>query len=312
MMPDITVIIPTFRRPEDLQRAALSVFAQTGVSAFDLLIVDNDPVASAKAVAEKFVADAPTHIQVRYVHEPAAGVANARNTAIAHTHSQLAAFLDDDQSVPPDWLAAFISFHDRHPASASFGPVITQLPETTTNHRSYLEAFFARAPKLASGEIDHFYGCGNSLLDLALIGREAPLFDPAMNESGGEDDILFRSLQENGHTFGWCAEAPAFEHVPETRATLGYTLKRAFSYGQGPITLARTSSPPKHAKVAAWMLIGGGKALLNSLLYAAAWLARSPSRATYLDRATRGAGKVFWWVDLRFYGESALAKPTAK
>ena len=311
-MPDITVIVPTFRRPEELRRAIQSLFAQTEVATFELLIVDNDPDASARAVSEQLIASAGGHVFVRYVHEPNAGVANARNTAIANTRTQLVAFLDDDQSVPAHWLASLVSLHSKHPAPVTFGPVITKLPDAIKLHRTYLEDFFARAPELASGYIDYFYGCGNALLDLSLIECQRPLFDTAMNETGGEDDMLFRSLQESGHRFAWCAEAPAYEHVPASRATLSYTLKRAFSYGQGPITLARTSAPPKNGMVAVWMLIGAGKATLNAALYAGSWLARSPERATYLDRAIRGAGKVFWWVDIKFYGASALAKSAAK
>ena len=311
-MPDITVIVPTFRRPLELKRAVLSVLAQTNAPSFEILIVDNDPDASAENVSRELIATASANTKIRYVHEPNAGVANARNTAIAHTRTLLAAFLDDDQSVPANWLAELASFHAQYPAPVTFGPVITKLPDSTKHHRTYLEEFFARAPNLQSGHIDHYYGCGNSLLDLSLIERAPPLFDIAMNETGGEDDILFRSLQESGHTFAWCAEAPAFEHVPASRATLNYTLKRAFSYGQGPITLARTSSPPRHGMVAAWMLIGSAKALINSAFYAASWLIRSPARAVYLDRAIRGAGKVLWWVDLRFYGASALAKSDIK
>ena len=311
-MPEVTVVVPTFRRPEDLERAVLSVFEQIDVSAFDLLIVDNDPDASARSVSETLMTQAPSFCSMSYIHEPNAGVANARNTALTNTHTNLIAFLDDDQSAPPHWLSELISFHKKCPAPVTFGPVVTRLPETTSRHRPYLETFFARSLDRRSGQIEHYYGCGNSFFDLSLIGQEKPLFDTAMNETGGEDDMLFRSLQESGYTFGWCAEAPAYEHVPASRATLRYTLKRAFSYGQGPITLARTATPRKNGMVLLWMLVGAGKALLNTTFYVGSWLVQSPSRATYLDRAIRGAGKVFWWVDFRFYGASALPEASAK
>ncbi len=311
-MIDVTVIVPTFRRPTDLKRAVQSVFAQASVTEFEILIVDNDPNASARDVAQHLELAAPPNMPVRYIHEPNAGVANARNTAISQTKTQLAVFLDDDQSVPDNWLSELLLFHKQYPVPVTFGAVITALPDEARNHRRYLEAFFARSPSIPSGLIEHFYGCGNSLLDLSLITKNGPMFDTAMNETGGEDDLLFRSLQEQGHKFGWCIEARAFEHVPPSRARLGYTLKRAFAYGQGPITLARTASPRQNGKIFLWMLIGAGKAVLNSAIYAMSWLTRSPSRATYLDRAIRGAGKVFWWVDLRFYGASALKKPAVK
>ena len=46
MNPPVTVVIPTFRRPDGLALAVDSVFKQTGCPDFDLLIVDNDPTRS--------------------------------------------------------------------------------------------------------------------------------------------------------------------------------------------------------------------------------------------------------------------------
>ena len=308
MTPEVTVIIPTFCRPAELYRAAKSALEQSGPPAFKMLIVDNDPAGSAKSTAEKLINEAPAGISVRYIHEPNPGVANARNTAISHTATRLVAFLDDDQSVPENWLAALTSFNAEFPAPATFGPVITKLPDSARLHRPYLEEFFARTPGLQPGYIDEYFGCGNCLLDLSLIKSEAPLFDKAMNETGGEDDLLFQAISNNGQKFGWCADAPAFEHVPESRATLNYTLKRAFAYGQGPVTLARKASPRQNLKIALWMMIGSTKAVFNAALYAGSWIIRSPSRAKFLDRAIRGAGKVLWWVNMKFYGAGALKK----
>lgn len=307
-MPEVTVIIPTFCRPEGLRRAVQSASRQAKAPDYEILIVDNDPKASAKSTVCTLVEDSQIAVPLRYIHEPNAGVANARNTAISHTNSKLVAFLDDDQSVPENWLEALMLFHKQTPAPATFGPVITKLPDSTTHHRSYLEDFFARTPKHATGLMEEYYGCGNCLLDLSAINIDGPLFDTAMNETGGEDDLLFQAIQSNGQKFGWCAEAPAFEHVPESRATLNYALKRAFAYGQGPITLARKASPRQNLKIALWMMIGTAKAFMNAALFTGSWIMRSPSRAKFLDRAVRGAGKVFWWVDMKFYGAGALKK----
>lgn len=300
-MSDVTVVIPTFRRPQELLRAAQSVIAQANAPTFSLLIVDNDPKQSARNIADRVMSESDG-VCVRYVHEPNAGVANARNTAMENVTSQLVAFLDDDQSVPSNWLRTLIEFHNSHPAPVTFGPVLTKLPEGDHKHQAYLESFFARTLQKDSGYIDHYYGCGNAFIDLSLIEYDGPLFDPSMNETGGEDDLFFRNIKEKGARFGWCADAPAFEHVPASRARLEYTLKRTFSHGQGPITLARTSVPTQYGRILMWMLIGAGKATLNGVLYAVHWLARSPARITYLDRAIQGAGKVFWWVRFKFYG----------
>ena len=98
-MARVTIMIPTQRRPDGLAVAARSVFGQVGVdpATLELVIVDNDQVPSARPVAEDLAKNAP--FPLIYVHEPKAGVANARNAGMAKASGDLIAFLDDDEEV---------------------------------------------------------------------------------------------------------------------------------------------------------------------------------------------------------------------
>ncbi len=306
MTPDVTVVVPTFRRPAGLALALESVAAQTGCPPFELLVVDNDPGAGAKPVVEAFTARLPPHITLTYLHEPKAGVANARNAAADKVRTRYIAFLDDDQTADPDWLQSMLSCAARYPAAVTFGPVRAALPESAREHTAYLSAFFSRPELGQTGYAETSYGCGNSFIDMTLIPPERPVFDARMNETGGEDDLLFGRVRKSGGRFAWCAEAVVLEHVPPSRAQLGYTLRRALGYGQGPITMARQENPVNWFKVAFWMLVGVYKLITHGLLYAAGWITRRPNRAWHLDRAVRGLGKLVWWVRFRFYGAAQL------
>lgn len=312
--PRVSVVIPTFRRPAGLDKAARSVFAQTGLEAarLELVIVDNDPEHSAHTVAYQLKVDAPDKWHVEIVHEPRPGVANARNAAMAVAGSRLIAFLDDDQSAPGTWLAELLATHSRTPAAATFGPVVTALPGDIETHRLYLETFFAREPGHAEGYLDASYGCGNCLLDRDRLPTLDPLFNPDMNESGGEDDMLFAAIRANGGRFAWSAAAPVFEHVPATRARLGYTLPRAFSYGQGPCTLARRRSPPQIGRLFMWMGIGAGQSLVYGTVALAMVAVRHPRRADWLDRTMRGLGKLAWFHRENFYGQAGAARASGR
>ena len=50
-MKNVSVIVPTMRRPESLERALRSLFGQTGVEArlASIVVVDNDPAGTADA-----------------------------------------------------------------------------------------------------------------------------------------------------------------------------------------------------------------------------------------------------------------------
>src|ERR1700735_5323985 len=82
-MVETSVVIPSYRRPADLQRTIASVLAQEGVAAaYEILVVDNDPDGSAAPAVAAMIAHGAAPI--RYVREPRPGISHARNTGIAH------------------------------------------------------------------------------------------------------------------------------------------------------------------------------------------------------------------------------------
>ena len=302
--PKISIIIPTQRRPQGLATAARSAFGQRGVRfrQLELVIVDNDIEPSAKAQAQELARLAP--FPVVYAHEPAPGVANARNAGLAAARGELIAFLDDDEEAGEGWLAALIAAQSAYRADAVFGPVRARAPPSLAAHRAYLEEFFSRDGPAQAGLIDHHYGCGDSLVRRAAMPDPQRPFRAIRNLIGGEDDLLFGEMRAAGARFAWAPEAWVWEDPAPDRLSLAYTVRRAFAYGQGPTSACAIASPPDRLGVARWMAIGVVQAVAFGLLAALHWIARSNERAQMLDRAARGLGKVLWWTPfkIRFYG----------
>jgi succinoglycan biosynthesis protein ExoM len=300
----VSVIIPTQRRPQGLETAVRSIMAQEGAKNFELVVVDNDQVPSAQASVEMLARAAP--IPVVYVHEPAAGVANARNAAMAKAKGDLIAFLDDDEEAPVGWLAALIAAQARYQADVVFGPVRARAPLEVGPHHAYLEWFFSRLGPGESGVIADYYGCGDSLLVRASLPDPVVPFSASRNHSGGEDDLLFGQMKERGARFAWAPDAWVWEDPVPQRLTLGYTIRRAFGYGQGPTQACAAQTPPDLLGIARWMLIGMAQVGVYGLLAAFQKMVGSPRRAFTLDRAARGLGKVLWWSQFKisFYGQS--------
>jgi len=301
----VTIAIPTQRRPEGLATAARSTFRQTGVdlARLTLVIVDNDQVPSAEPLARRLAAEAP--FAVRYVHEPAAGVANARNAALAAARGELIAFIDDDEEAAPGWLAALLATQRRYDADVVFGPVRARAPAQIP-HRLYIEQFFSREGPAETGIIAHYYGCGDSLVRRAALPHPTHPFSALRNEVGGEDDHLFGVMHRAGARFAWAHEALVWEDPVPSRLTLRYALARAFAYGQGPSYACATSNPPDWAGVARWVAIGLIQSAVLGPYAALQWLTRSPHRAFAFDRAARGLGKVLFGGPFkqRFYGRT--------
>jgi glycosyltransferase involved in cell wall biosynthesis len=300
----ISIVIPTQRRPDGLRRAASSAFRQAGIdlTRVELVVVDNDESSSAHAAVDALAYEAP--FPVAYVHEPRPGVANARNAALCVAQGAFIAFLDDDEEAPEGWLAALMDVQSRYDADVVFGPVRGRAPPAVRKHRDYLERFFSREGPAEEGIIDHYYGCGDSLLRRSsLIDPKRP-FSELRNHIGGEDDLLFGQMKARGARFAWAPQAWVWEDPAPARLSLRYTVARAFAYGQGPSAACAAATPPDRLGVARWMTMGVVQAAAFGLLAAVKWLLRAPDFAFTLDRAARGLGKTLWWGPFKvaFYG----------
>lgn len=308
MPGDVAVIIPTLRRPDGLRDALRSVFAQQAIAdrMAQIVVVDNDPTGSARDLVESLQAE--TLWPLICVHAPVPGVATARNVGLAATQSPLIAFLDDDEVASPGWLAALLEGQTQTGADVVFGPITGRAPSAEPWLRPYLERFFGRQGPATTQAIGQPWGCGNSLMVRATALPGPAPFNTASDQAGGEDDALFAALSARGGTFGWAADAWVEEFAPPHRATLRYTLARAFAYGQGP---SQTAAAAKDwVGVARWMLIGAAQAVVWGGVAAAMALVRSPRRAEFYDRTARGVGKLFWikGFEPHFYGARELAR----
>ena len=303
--PLVSVIIPTQRRPEGLEIAVRSVIAQVGIADFELVVVDNDQVPSARAAVEELARSAP--FACTYVHEPVAGVANARNAALANARGQFMAFLDDDEEAPSHWLAALLAAQAQFDADVVFGPVRGRAPAEVGPHRAYLEWFYSRFGPKEAGPIPSYFGCGDSLIRRTALPNPAEPFSATRNHTGGEDDLLFGQMKARGARFAWAPEAWVWEDPLPQRLTLNYALRRALGYGQGPTQACAAQSPPNIPGIVRWMAVGMAQAMAFGILAGVKRLTGSADYAFALDRAVRGLGKVLWWGPFRlhFYGQNA-------
>lgn len=301
--PTVSVVIPTFRRPASLARALESVFSQRGVAAgwFDVVVVDNDPERSACPVVEE--ARTRSSCELIYLSAPEPGVSNARNLGVAQSRGAFIAFLDDDEEAEAEWLCRLAAVQARFVADVVFGPVEAEVPAAAP-HAAYLKAFFSRRGPEASGPLQGYFGCGNSFLRREALPHPTAPFSAARNRIGGEDDLLFSTMQAAGARFAWAADAAVREHPEPSRLTLAYTLKRAFAFGQGPASACWAAGASRWPLIPLWMGWGLAQAAGFGVAAAMDWMGGDARRAVHLDRAARGLGKALWFPPFKiaFYG----------
>lgn len=299
----ISVIMPTFRRPEGLARALNSLTVQSAPKhRIEIIIADNSP----EATARKFVKDfAKTALhKVIYVHAEIPGVSNARNAAVAASTGRYIAWLDDDQEATPNWIAEMIATAQDFDAALVFCPTHAHLETQTKSDAQYI-AFFSRLANHMRGPIDTFYGCGNSLMDCSKFTLPDPVFDPLANETGGEDDLLFTQIQKQDVITAWTPQTYTDEYIPAGRTNPEYVRKRSLAWGQGPSEIARDERDA--LALVKWMSVGTVQMFAYSLPMLVTKLFNHSSHIYWVGKFWQGAGKVFWFNNLKpkLYGASS-------
>ena len=294
----ICVVIPTRGRPEGFRNALRSVASQEADGfTFSVVVSDNNPDGSARNAVETFARTAP--VPVAYVHTPEPGVSNARNAGLeaASPAARYIAFLDDDQVAPPHWLARTLAASRAHRLAMVFCAVRARVG----TGGPFLRSFFSRErPDYATGPVDECFGTGGTLLDREAVPLPSPVFDPLMNGTGGEDDVLFACILREGGVPGWAADTYVWEDIPADRARPGYVLLRSFAYGQGPTRAHADLGLFSPLGIAKWMAVGAVQIAMHApigLGFLA--LRRRDAALRHLSRASSGAGKVLWQKPFR-------------
>ena len=251
-MSRLTIAIPTFRRPDDLKRAIGGVLKQVAeqaarepsggtVSDAEVLVIDNDAQCSGRKAALAAAADAGVAVRasadeltagdvsVRYVVEERPGVAAVRNRALDETTERdLLIFIDDDEEPEPGWLAALVGLWASTGCQAVAGPVI---PVYEVEPEAWVRQgeFFVRRT-WPTGTVRPVAASNCLLLDLGFVRRAGLRFDEAFGATGGEDTLFTRRLSAAGGVIRWCDEARVRDHVPASRLTRPWILRRQRSH----------------------------------------------------------------------------------
>ena len=109
MAPELSVIIPTYRRADRLKGVIGALVEQTlDPDRFEVIIIDNFSQDSTKETLDELAADVPFTMRVLQTTSNH-GPAPARNLGWRTSETPIVAFLDDDCLAEPGWLAAGLS-----------------------------------------------------------------------------------------------------------------------------------------------------------------------------------------------------------
>jgi len=228
----IGIFICTFKRPviRDCLLSVMDSIIQSGVDNVEIHVVDNDKNGSGKAAIDAVLPKSP--VPLYYHQEEAPGIANARNHCleIASNRVDWLLFVDDDETVKPDWFEGYLSAMEERQADAYVGLVETVYPdyvEEAVRHSGLHDR--TQQAHLSTSKNG---ACNNCAFSMAFIEQHELRFDDRYNSMMGEDSDLFERIQRLGGTILWNARSVVCEILVPERATREWAFQRYDWVGQ--------------------------------------------------------------------------------
>ncbi len=228
MKPVIAIGICTRQRNALLRRLLESIWKQNSSDKYDLkvIVVDNNDVPT--VTPDIVTPPEPQTFEVLLVHEPNAGLVNARNRVLDIATDLNAEWLigvDDDEWVAADWLSGYITAFETLKTRIIVGARRAIYPNTVS---PFVEQ--RQQEQLPAGAPSRVFSTANYALHAHVYHTTSGLglrFDPAFNESGGEDfEFMLRAQYQHGIiALNW-PHALTIEPCDGARIRFGYHLKR--------------------------------------------------------------------------------------
>jgi len=185
MKPLVSVVIPTFRRPQTLNRCLDALMRQTADPAqFDVIVVDDGNDAETRQAVEALAQQAK--FQLRYLGQPERrGPAAARNRGWQAAEADVIGFTDDDCIPQESWIeVALAAFADG--AQVISGQVRMPLSDKPTDYER-VNALLETAEFVTAN-------CFCRKDALAKVGGLEESFDIAWRE---DSDLQFKFLEND-------------------------------------------------------------------------------------------------------------------
>ena len=192
----ISVVIPTFERPDLLRRCLESLIVQTmDPLSFEIIVVADGPSKATEEIVAglRATTSAP---DVRYLESPVhRGPAAARNLGWRSARGTIIAFTDDDCIAQPTWIAAGWAGLENHRVSGLWGRIVVPISAEPTDH----EWNTKQLEKSPGATANCFYR--KTALE-AVRG-----FDERFTAAWREDSDLQFTLLKGGYRMMSCPEA---------------------------------------------------------------------------------------------------------
>jgi GT2 family glycosyltransferase len=214
MTPELSIIIPTYKRHTHLEKA-LKTVNQYRPPSSEVIVVDQSP--DHKKYATHFCKVYP---YIKYIHLSSPSLPKARNAGIVNCSGDIIFFMDDDTIVDPACLNEHISYHARNGVYAIAGR-IKQMGEVSWANISDVTVIDNDTGEATGNfDLDHetevLYASGGHMSVKRDIIKKVGLFNPRFKGNALYEDVeFFARVRKKGYAIKYDPRAIVY-HYPDT------------------------------------------------------------------------------------------------
>lgn len=223
---EISIVVPTYNRPEGLKNCLDSLFAQDyPKEKYEIIVVDDSINGTARGMLDELKR---AHSNLSYVIQYHKGPASARNLGAKTSLGEIIGFVDDDCTVSKDWVRLMLKSHAQNPRITAVGGLtLTATQKTPVLISQFLSTCSIETYFNGKQEVVFFPTCNVSLKKRAF---DTYKFNETFPLPGGEDLEFFWRLFKDGHRFIWAKDIKVVHCRKD--ATVDF-FRQAYSYGRG-------------------------------------------------------------------------------
>ena len=224
--PLVSIVIPTYARPERLRECLASLARQTmPADTFEIVVVD-DGSPQPVVPPEDTTPAGPT---IRIIRQPNAGPSAARNRGVAEAGGKLIAFTDDDCLPTPTWLESLVTAHRQFPDALVGGITFNGLTDDffATTNQMIIDLVYEH---FNADEASAYFLTSNNILCSRANYGEIGGFDSSFARAGAEDRDFCDRWRASGRPLTLVPAATIeHRHTQNLRQFLGLH----YRYGRG-------------------------------------------------------------------------------
>lgn len=233
---NVMVAVCTRNRYETLRRCIVSIQACRPPKHANttFVIFDNSDTLARREQNQAIVKSIPGYYEIGIIDVPEPGLSKVRNRALDEAdkkNQQALIFIDDDQSVPTDWLETMLRVWHEEDCEAVKSSVRFEFEGDGRYGEFFKEPGGDDKASLPQRRPLKYTSTNGVLISSRLFSREGLRFSNQFNLSGGEDFDFFLQSSSRGGRHIATSECWITEFIPAAKETMPWLMRRQFQVG---------------------------------------------------------------------------------